>query len=124
MPKYLQPGEVIEYSNSGPAISVGVMIVVGNFVGLALVNIATGATGSVLIKGVVAEAPKVDAAVIGKGETVVWDSGAAAFDDNLATPSIGDITGPFAFAWEAAGNGDTTMTVCLTGVPGTVTTST
>jgi predicted RecA/RadA family phage recombinase len=121
---YQQPGDVIEYSNSGSAISVGDIVVIDNLIGVALVDIANGATGNVALSGVFSGVPKVSAAVIEQGETLVWDSGVGKFDDNLLTPGIGDISGPCAVAWADAGNGDTTMTVKLTGVPGTVTTST
>ena len=42
-------------------------------------------------------------------------------NDNAATPATGDISGPPAVAWEAAGNGVTTLAVKFTGVPGTKT---
>jgi hypothetical protein len=53
----------------------------------------------------------------------VWDvsanTNAGAFDDNLATPATGDISGAAALAYEAAGAGVTSFRVRLTGVPGT-----
>ena len=45
---------------------------------------------------------------------------AGAFDDNAAIAATGDVTGPCAVAFEAAGNGVTTLAVKFTGVPGTV----
>ena len=64
--------------------------------------------------------PKVSGAVIANGETLTWDASAAAFDDNAATPATGDVTGPSACAFEAAGSGVTSLAVKFTGVPGTV----
>ena len=116
---YVQPGEVIEFTNSGSAIAAGAVVKVGQILGVALVDIANGATGSVQITGVFT-VPKVSGAVIAQGESLTWDASAAAFDDNAAVAATGDVTGPPAVAWEAAGNGVTSFKVKLTGVPGTV----
>lgn len=117
--KYVQPGEVIDYV-AGSTITSGQVVRIGNILGVALAAIANGATGSVQISGVFTVA-KVSAAVIAQGESLTWDASASAFDDNLATPATGDVTGPPAVAFEAAGNGVTTIKVKFTGVPGTVT---
>jgi predicted RecA/RadA family phage recombinase len=118
---YIQPGEVIDWTNAtGGAKTSGSVIAVGQMLGVALVDIANGATGSVQIKGVF-EVPKVSGAVIAAGESLVWDVSAGAFDDNAATPATGDISGPPAVAVEAAGNGVTSINVLFTGVPGTKT---
>jgi predicted RecA/RadA family phage recombinase len=66
------------------------------------------------------EVPKVSAAVIAQGESLTWDASASAFDDNAATPATGDVTGAAAVAFEAGINGQTTLKVLFTGVPGTV----
>lgn len=119
---YIQDGSVIDVT-AGAAYSSGDVVVVGTLIGVALDDIANGAVGPVQIKGVF-ELPAVSAAVIGVGETMTWDvsanSGAGAFDDDQATPATGDITGASAVCVEASGNGDTTVKVLLTGVPGTV----
>jgi predicted RecA/RadA family phage recombinase len=118
---FIQPGEVIDWTNStGGDKAAGAVIAVGQMLGVALVAIANGATGSVQIRGVF-EVPKVSGAVIAAGESLVWDVSAGAFDDNLATPAAGDISGPPAVAVEAAGNGVTAFNVLFTGVPGTKT---
>lgn len=118
---YIQPGEVIDWTNgTGGAKTAGSVIAIGQMLGVALVDIANGATGSVQIKGVF-EVPKVSGAVIAAGESLVWDASAGAFDDNLATPASGDISGAPAVAVEAAGNGVTAINVLFTGVPGTKT---
>lgn len=116
---YIQPGNVIDHT-AGSDLSSGDVVVIGSILGVALVDIATGKTGSVQITGVF-KCPKVSAAVIAQGESLTWDASVAAFDDNAATPATGDITGPPAVAFAAAGNGDTTLLVKFTGVPGTVT---
>ena len=116
---YIQPGEVIDFT-AGSTIASGAVVAIGQMLGVALGDIANGATGSVQIQGVF-EVPKVSGAVIAAGESLVWDVSAGAFDDNLATPASGDISGPPAVAVEAAGNGVTVINVRFTGVPGTKT---
>ncbi len=115
---YIQDGNVIQYT-AGADITAGSVVKMGGTLGVALTDIANGATGSVAIQGVF-ELPKVSGAVIAQGESLVWDVSAGKFDDNLATPATGDVSGASAIAWEAAGNGVTTLAVRLTGVAGTV----
>jgi predicted RecA/RadA family phage recombinase len=119
---FKQDGKVIQYTASAD-IPAGKVVKIGNLLGVALVAIPNGGTGSVALEGVFL-APKVSGAVIAQGESLVWDvsagSGAGAFDDNAATPAAGDVSGAAAVAWEAAGNGTTTLLVKFTGVPGTV----
>lgn len=117
---FIQPGKVVQYTNAGSAITAGSVVKMGNILGVALVDIANAATGSVQIDGVF-DVPKVTGAVIAQGESLTWDVSAGKFDDNLATPATGDVTGAAAVAFEAAGNGVTTLAVKFTGVPGTVT---
>ena len=115
----VQAGNVIDYT-AGANISAGDVVVIGNIIGVAINDIANGATGSVATRGVFT-VPKVSGAVIAQGESLVWDVSAGKFNDNAATPATGDISGPPAVAWEAAGNGVTTLAVKFTGVPGTKT---
>lgn len=118
---YVQDGNVIPYTNgTGSTITRGSVVRVGQILGIALDNIANGAVGQVQIKGVFT-VPKVSAAVIAAGESLVWDVSAGAFDDNAATPATGDVSGAPAVAYEAAGNGVTSFDVMFTGIPGTVT---
>ena len=120
---YLQEGGVVQHTAAADIAS-GSVVAMGNTLGVALVDIATGSTGSVKITGVFT-VPKVSDAVIAQGESLTWDvsanTGAGAFDDNLATPESGDITGAAAVAFAGAGDGATTMQVRFTGVPGTKT---
>lgn len=113
----VQAGNVIDYT-AGANISAGDVVVIGNIIGVAINDIANGATGSVATRGVFT-VPKVSGAVIAQGESLVWDVSAGKFDDNAATPATGDISGAAACAWEAAGDGVTSFDVYLTGVPGT-----
>lgn len=117
---YVQPGEVIDWTNgTGSAVASGDVVAIGQILGVALVDIASTAVGSVQITGVFT-VPKVSGAVILAGEALSWDVSVAAFDDNAAVTATGDITGPPAVAFEAAGSGVTSMAVKFTGVPGTV----
>lgn len=115
---YVNTGEVITYANSGSAISSGDVVVIGQQIGIALVDIANGASGSVRMKGRYTVA-KVSAAVIAQGESVIYDVSASAFDDNAATPATGDVSG-CCVAAEAAGNGVTTIDILLNVGVGTV----
>ncbi len=118
---YVEPGMTMTWTNgTGSAVVSGQVVKAGNILGVALVDIAPTASGSIAISGVY-KVPKVSGAVIAQGESLTWDVSAAAFDDNAAVPATGDVTGPPAVAFQAAGNGVTTMTVKFTGVPGTVT---
>lgn len=115
---YVQDGTVIPFT-AGANISSGQVVRIGQILGVALDDVASGAVGQAQIRGVF-DVPKVSAAVIAAGESLVWDASAAAFDDNAATPATGDVSGAAAVAFEAAGNGVTTIAVMFTGIPGTV----
>jgi predicted RecA/RadA family phage recombinase len=120
---YESDGNVIQWTNgSGADVASGQLIKLGSILGVALVAIAIGETGSVAIEGVFSGVPKVSAAVFAQGEKLVFDvsanSGAGAFDDSAATPASGDVTGG-AIAWVAGANLETTCTVKLT--PGNTT---
>ena len=115
---YVQEGNAINYT-AGADISSGDVVVIGQQIGIAAVDIANGAIGSVSLGGVFTVA-KVSAAVIAQGESVIWDSSASEFDDNAATPAAGDVSG-CCVAMEAAGNGVTIINVKLNVGIGTVT---
>ncbi len=115
----VQAGKVIPFTAGADVVS-GQVVRIGNILGVATAAVANGQQGLAAIDGVF-NVPKVSAAVIAAGESLIWDASAAAFDDNAATPATGDVTGAPAVAFEAAGNGVTTLAVRFTGVPGTVT---
>lgn len=110
---FVSEGDVIPWTNTtGAAVASGQVVAIGHALGVALVAIAIGATGSVALEGTFT-VPKVSGAVFVQGEKLVWDVSAAAFDDSAATPATGDITGG-AIAWAAGSDGQTTATVKLT----------
>lgn len=123
---YESDGNTIQWTNgTGAAVASGQMVKVGpSMLGVALVALANGATGSVAVEGVFSDVPKVSAAVFAQGEKLIWDVSAngalGAFDDSAATPATGDVTGG-AIAWVAGANTETTCTVKLT--PGNATTT-
>jgi predicted RecA/RadA family phage recombinase len=112
---YESDGKVIQWTNdTAAAVASGQLVKVGiSMLGIALVAIAIGETGSVAVEGVFTDVPKVSAAVFVQGEKLLWDVSAAAFDDSAATPATGDVMGG-AIAWEDGADGDTTCTVKLT----------
>jgi len=116
--------QVVQWTNgTGSAVTAGSIVVMGAtgdaVLGVALGDIANGASGSVAYNcGVTA--PKVSAAVFVAGESLVWDSSAGAFDDNQAVAATGDVSGACRAEVDGA-NTETTCSVWLTGVPGTLT---
>jgi predicted RecA/RadA family phage recombinase len=116
---FVYDGATMPHTNAtGSTITAGTVLRIGQLMAVALVDIAASATGTVAIEGVW-EVPKVSGAVIARGESVIWDASAAAFDDNAATPATGDVSG-CCVAMEAAGNGVTVIDVKLNVGVGTV----
>lgn len=108
MKNYVNQGCTVDYT-AGADITSGAVVALGNQIGVAVDDIANGETGVLRLDGVFT-LPKVSAADIAQGESVIWDSSASAFDDNQATPATGDISG-CCVAVAAAGNGETTVDV-------------
>lgn len=115
-------GATITWTNGGTAKSAGDVVVIGGngeaLLGVCLVDIGNGESGEVAVGGVWT-LPKASAAVIGQGESVIWDVSAGNFDDNQATPATGDVSGA-AVAWAAAGASTTTVNVKLNPGIGTI----
>lgn len=121
----MQYGKVLEYLNAtGADISSGDVVVLGATgdatIAVALVDIPDEMTGAVQVDDGVFELPKVSAAVFKQGESLIWDASAGAFDDNQATPSVGDVSGAVIAAADGAAT-ETTCLVRLTGRAGTLT---
>jgi len=108
----------IKYTNAGSAIAANDVVIVENLVCVALVDIATNATGDLATSGVW-ELPKVTAANITAGQMVMWDVSVGKFDDSLASPATGDVTDN-CVAWEDAGTSATTVKVAINVPVGTV----
>lgn len=71
---YLQSGDVIDYT-AAANIAVGDVVPLGSRVGVAVTDIANGATGAVSIDGVY-EMPAVNNAAFSVGDVVFWDDSA------------------------------------------------
>lgn len=112
----IQRGDVIDYT-AGANILSGAVVTLKHALGVAVTDIANGATGAVAVEGVF-ELPKVTASAIAAGEKLLWDLSALKFDNSAATPATGDIMGG-AIAVKAGINGDTTVLAKLT--PGNTT---
>jgi len=115
---YVQDGNVMPFT-AGSAISSGDVVVIGGLLGVALADVANAAVGQAQISGV-CTLPKVSTAVIAAGERVQWDVSEGGIEDAAATPATGDIVN-CGIAFEAAGNGVTTIDVLLNVPGGTIT---
>lgn len=115
---FIQPGKVLDYLNTtGESVASGQVVVVGALLGVALVNIAPGAVGSVQIDGVFSVS-KVAGAAIGQGAAVVYKADLQAF--TVGATAAGDVSGAAAVAFAAADAGATQAFIKFTGVPGVV----
>lgn len=112
-----QRGKVMSYANAtGVAIVAGQAVAVGARVGVALTDIANGASGELAMEEVF-ELPKATG-VIGQGVTVYWDAdgnpvGGTSGAGAMTTTSSSNTEAGYAFA--AAGNTDATVLVKLRG---------
>lgn len=102
---YVQPGEVMDYT-APAAITSGSAIKVGSRIGVALSDIASGATGPVQMSGVFSQ-PKLSTDVVTQGALLYWDD----TNDRLTLTASGNTLAGYAFA--AAGNGATTVAIKL-----------
>jgi len=101
---YIQPGEVMDYAASS-AIASGDVVVVGQRVGVALNDIASGDVGPVQVAGVF-EVTKDGAVALAAGALVYWDAAAGNADDTDTNPLMG-------YAFAAAATADATVLVKL-----------
>lgn len=118
MKNFVQPGHVINFTPTVAVVSGQVCAVAGLLV-VANKDIAANTEGQGFTEGVFV-CGKVTAAVIKKGEPLVWHAATGLFDAAASTQATGDIAGSGVYAWEDAGNGTTSFAVKFAGVPGTV----
>jgi predicted RecA/RadA family phage recombinase len=112
MKNFVQPGEIMEYSNSGSAISSGDIVVIGERIGVAMVDIAaTTGKGSVSMEGVY-ELPKTTAQTWAQGDRLFYSSGTGKLT-NVAAAGLR----PAGYAFEAAGSSATVGNCKLEGNP-------
>jgi predicted RecA/RadA family phage recombinase len=106
--KFVTKGDVEEVTLGGTVLVDDVDVIGTGKIGVAH---SAGVSGEKIVYGIkgVYKIPKVSAAVITKGQKVLWDASAGAVDDDLATPAAGDFFCGYAF--ESAGNGVTEIAV-------------
>jgi len=103
---YSGEGNIIDHVCVATQVS-GVPFVLGKLLVMPITDGAIGDTIGVAIGGVW-DLPKVDAAVIGQGETITYDVSVDEVDDALATPAAGDATlGCVAMEAKGATTGET-----------------
>ena len=102
---YVQEGDVIDYANaSGSTITSGTPVLIGARLGVALADIANGATGSVQVEGVFT-VTKIGTDTVAAGALLYWDN----TNKRLTTTASGNTLAGFAVA--AAGSGVTTVNI-------------
>lgn len=99
---------MMDYTNGGSAISSGDVVVVGSMVGVALVDIASGATGAVRFTGVFKLAKK-NGDTITQGAPLYWDAG----NSELTTTELDNALA--GVAWSAQASSDATVLIKLMG---------
>lgn len=102
---HIQPGEVIDFT-AGANLAAGVGVKIGVRIGVTLVAVANGATGTAAVTGVW-RLPKLGTDVVGQGALLYWDDA----NSRLTTTASGNTLAGFAF--EAAGNGVTSVAIKL-----------
>lgn len=103
--KYVMSGDVIDYV-AGSAVSSGEVLLIGTRIGVALANIAAGATGAVRVLGIFNIA-KLSTDVVAQGAALYWDN----TNKRLTTTASGNTLAGYATA--AAGNGVTTVEISI-----------
>lgn len=114
MNSYKQPGNTMDWVNgTGGAVASDDLVRISDRVGVACVDIAIAATGSVQVEGV-CEVPKLTTDVVAQGDALYLDEaeGEVTLSD-AGGGSGGNILAGYAFA--SAGNGDTTVLLKLNG---------
>lgn len=100
MKNFIQVGDVLDHTPAG-AVAGGAVVVIGARVGIAVSDIAAGATGALRVKGVV-ELAKLSTDAPAQGELLYWD----ADNSRLTTTADGNVQA--GYAAKPAGNGVTT----------------
>lgn len=105
MKKYIQPGEVIDYTPTA-ATTAGTVVLIGKRVGIVLADIAANDTGGAQVTGV-HEIAKLGTDVVTQGALLYWDD-----TNKYLTLTVGSNT-LAGYAFKAAGNGATTVQIKL-----------
>lgn len=107
---FIQSGDVLDYVNgTGQAIASGDVVVVGSLIGVALVNIADGATGAVQLEGIFIIA-KTTSLAITQGDKLYFNTSTKKVTKTVTDKPIGT-------AAASALSADTSIPVNLAGAP-------
>lgn len=104
---YIQDGEVLSYTALA-AVASGAVVLIGKKIGVALGDIAAGATGPVQVTDVW-QLPKLSTDNVGQGDLLYWD----AANSRLTTTAAGNTYAGFAAF--AAGNTSATVNIKING---------
>ena len=107
----IQSGQIIEYTNTGSAISAGDPVLIGNLLGVALTDIAASTgVGSVQISGcVVKDVAKETASTLNQGQGALYWQTAEKISENSTSATLTYN----AFAAESAGTAVETVDIIL-----------
>ena len=100
MDNFSQHGDRILHTLAADAVSGDPLVVGTGLLGIAMNDGVNGAVIDTAVEGVY-RLPKVSAAVIARGQQVLFDVSADEVDDDAAVPAAGDFL--CGYAWEAAG---------------------
>lgn len=95
--RYIQPGEVLDYTATSN-ISSGQVVLMGARIGVALTAIPNGTTGSVQVTGVF-NLPKLSTDNVAQGQLLYWDN----TNSRLTTTASGNTLAGYAAAPAASG---------------------
>jgi len=104
---YIKDGAVIDFT-AGADISSGDLVIVGKRIGIALGDIASGATGAVQMRGVF-EVPKEASLAVVQGDLLYCNVGATELDKTATSQTLAG------YAFAASGTSETTVLVDLNG---------
>jgi predicted RecA/RadA family phage recombinase len=112
---YIAQGNSLTWTNgTGSDVASGDVVTVGHMIGVASVDIANGASGTVEVEGVF-EVPCNSADVIAVGDKLDWDASAGEFVDAIGSAASGDLENGVIAMTAAA---DTVVLVQVKLVPG------
>jgi predicted RecA/RadA family phage recombinase len=102
---YVGKGDVMLHT-AAEDLSAGEAVLIGDILGIALVDIASGATGSCAVEGVWS-VPKLSTDTFAEGQILYWDDGNSRLTETASTHKRVGI------CWETAGNPSSTCKIKL-----------
>ena len=105
--KFIQPGDVIDYT-AGSALTSGTVVVIGKRIGVLLSDLASGETGPAQVTGVF-EVTKLTTDDVAQGALLYWDTANSRLTTTVSTNTLAG------YAFKAAGTSATTVNIKLNG---------